>query len=188
MTKQMMQRLRGERIDGYPVEVTMRSAAEEIERLNIKCGALAYLHYGSSGPDDPWQAKLDEVTKPLHAEIERLRKLLDGKTFVTSPDEPSIEQQALANMTRYGLALERIEGLATGYGDVAGMCARIAAETLRPETAPPVKSSVPQVSRPAADALATESTEQASPRKILCVFREGCKYQPNCADLCQGPL
>jgi hypothetical protein len=30
---QMMQRLRGERRDGYPADVTMRWAAEEIERL-----------------------------------------------------------------------------------------------------------------------------------------------------------
>lgn len=51
----------------------------EIERLNLKCGALAYLQYGSSGPDDPWRAKLDEVTKPLHAEIESLRKALDNR-------------------------------------------------------------------------------------------------------------
>jgi len=23
---------------------------------------------------------------------------------------------------------------------------------------------------------------------VTCVFREGCRYQPKCADLCQGPL
>jgi|SRR5579862_691490 len=49
----------------------------EIERLTAKCAALAFLQYGSSGPDDPWQAKLDEVTKPLHAEIEKLRADVD---------------------------------------------------------------------------------------------------------------
>lgn len=51
----------------------------EVERIDKKCGALAYLQYGSSGPDDPWQAKLDEVTKPLHVEIESLRKALDNR-------------------------------------------------------------------------------------------------------------
>lgn len=52
----------------------------EIEKLNRKCGALAYLQYGSAGPDDPWQGKLDEVTKPLHVEIESLRKALDNRS------------------------------------------------------------------------------------------------------------
>lgn len=47
---QMMQRLRGERRDGYPADVTMLWAAEEIERL---------------------------------------RKLMDGRTFVTDAHEPN---------------------------------------------------------------------------------------------------
>ncbi|HSX78529.1 MAG TPA: hypothetical protein VLQ80_08175, partial [Candidatus Saccharimonadia bacterium] len=77
---------------------------EDYDRLDKKCSALAYLQYGSSGPDDPWQAKLDEVTKPLHAEIERLKaeslhfqRLYNHeweRRFKGFPDEPTRNQAA----------------------------------------------------------------------------------------------
>lgn len=51
----------------------LEEADNEIRLLSGRCAMVAFLHYGSSGPDDPWQEKLDEVTKPLHAEIERLK-------------------------------------------------------------------------------------------------------------------
>jgi len=64
----------------------------EVERLNLKCGALAFLQYGSSGPDDPWQAKLDEVTKPLHADIEHLTLALVQQEGVLNECEALLRQ------------------------------------------------------------------------------------------------
>lgn len=79
--------------------VTVRN--QELERLRLRCRALAFLQYGSSGPDDPWQAKLDEVTKPLHAEIERLR---------TALNRVRKEEQELAGVT-YHIANDALAGV-----------------------------------------------------------------------------
>lgn len=79
----------------------------EIERLNLKCGALAYLQYGSSGPDDPWRAKLDEVTKPLHAEIESLRKALDNRGRQLGIQQTVHEPLPCAALTRYQMVIGR---------------------------------------------------------------------------------
>ena len=68
--EQVMQRLRGDRKDGYPIEVTMLMAADEIERLNKKCDALAYLLYGPN---------TYRPLNPLEEEIGRLREFIEKR-------------------------------------------------------------------------------------------------------------
>jgi DNA repair exonuclease SbcCD ATPase subunit len=85
--EQEIERLRG---NLSLAEEGLASATQEIERLNKKCGALAYLLYGPS---------TYRPLNPLEEEIERLREALRGvkECTGTSTRQYHIASDALTN-------------------------------------------------------------------------------------------
>lgn len=79
--EQLMQRLRGKRVDGYPDKATMQFAADEIERLRALVGRmLPYVQRWESADAAELEAQAsieDEAERVLYATHEPLQ----GETF-----------------------------------------------------------------------------------------------------------